>query len=206
MSRQRPTAARAALAAALAMLSVAGAMTQGTSPLPFTRADADQMLRKVAVIAVNGLSERPSSQRIEVTEQEVNAFLQFHAKDQIPAGVLEPTIAIDEAGRVSGRAIVDLDEVKQANGSSLGALSLMKGRLPVDAAGTLEASNGVARFTLESAHVGGMAVPKSVVQQVISYYSRSTENPEGIDIDAPFQLPARIRAIQIRRGQAVIVQ
>jgi hypothetical protein len=181
-----------------------------TAQAAFTRADADAMLRKVAVIAVNGLSDRPSSRRTPVSENEVNAFLEFHAKPELPAGLIDPLVTIDDAGRVSGRATVDLDEVK-ANASaedmrSQAVLQLLRGRVPVDVSGVLSTTDGIAHFQLESAHVSGMPVPKSVVQQVIAYYSRTTENPAGIDIDAPFPLPARIRGIELRKGEAVIVQ
>jgi len=49
-------------------------------------------------------------------------------------------------------------------------------------------------------------VPKFLLQQIVSYYSRSPEFPNGINIDDPFALPARIREIQVQRGQAIIVQ
>jgi hypothetical protein len=40
----------------------------------------------------------------------------------------------------------------------------------------------------------------------VSYYSKTPENPSGINIDDPFALPARIREIRVERGQAIIVQ
>src|SRR5215831_14107317 len=106
---------RLALVVALAMPITAALAAQAPQPA-HTRADADAMLRKIAVIAVNGLSDRPSAQRTPVTENEVNAFLEFHAKPELPAGLIDPLITIDDAGRVSGKATVDLDEVK-ANAS-----------------------------------------------------------------------------------------
>jgi hypothetical protein len=49
-------------------------------------------------------------------------------------------------------------------------------------------------------------VPKAVLQELVSYYSRTPENPAGIDMDAPFELPARIREIQVGSGSSTIVQ
>jgi hypothetical protein len=40
----------------------------------------------------------------------------------------------------------------------------------------------------------------------VSYYSRSESQPNGVDFEAPFRLPARIREIQTRQGQALVVQ
>jgi hypothetical protein len=173
-----------------------------------TRADADQLLRKIALIATHGLSAQKKSLRTPVTESELNSFLEFHARSEIPAGVLEPVVTIEEAGRLRGRALVDLDEVKkaQAGAGGFGVLSMLSGRVPVEAVGTLNATNGVAQFHLEQAIVSGVPVPKALLQQVVSYYSRTPENPEGIDLEAPFPLPANIRQIETLRGQAIIVQ
>ena len=62
------------------------------------------------------------------------------------------------------------------------------------------------RFQLESAAVGGMPIPKLVLQEIVGYYSRTPQNPSGINLDDPFALPARIREIQVQRGQAIVVQ
>jgi len=191
-------------ATAVMVLTCALALAGGAPP---TRADADTMLRKVAVIATNGLSDRPAARRTPITESEVNSFLAIHAKSEIPAGVMDPIVIIDTAGRLTGRATVDLDQVREARkGGGFSVLSLLSGRVPVEANGVLHSGDGKAQFELESATASGVPIPKALLQEVVSYYSRSAENPAGIDIDAPFELPARIREIQTEKGQAVVVQ
>src|SRR3954462_7820144 len=194
------------LAAAIVAVSVSTAVAAGE--VSRNRADADQMLRKIAVVATNGLAAKPSPRRTTITESELNSFLEFHARDEMPPGVLDPVVTIEEAGRLRGRALVDLDEVKKANAGEggLGMLALLSGRVPVEATGTLRSANGVAQFQLEEATVSGVPVPKALLQQVISYYSRSAENPEGINLEAPFPLPVNIRQIETLRGQAIVVQ
>ena len=58
----------------------------------------------------------------------------------------------------------------------------------------------MARFTLDSATVGGVPVPKSVLQELVAYYSQSESQPEGLNFEAPFRLPARIREIRTAIG------
>jgi hypothetical protein len=70
----------------------------------------------------------------------------------------------------------------------------------------LKTSNGVARIEFESAAVSRLPIPKFLLQEIVSYYSRTAANPAGINLDDPFALPARIREIQVERGQAIIVQ
>jgi hypothetical protein len=59
---------------------------------------------------------------------------------------------------------------------------------------------------LTSATLGGVAIPNTLLQELVSYYSRSVENPEGFNLAEPFDLPARIREVHTRRGAATVVQ
>ena len=173
-----------------------------------SKRDAELLRQKVATISAHG--ERPGTQgrRTTVTEGEVNSYLVYDAKPQLPAGVVEPTVTILGTGRLSGRAVVDLDAVRHARASQswFDPTNYLTGRLPVSATGRLKTSNGVGQFELESASVGGVPIPKILLQEIISYYTRTPEKPSGIDLDDPFALPARIREIQVERGQAIIVQ
>jgi hypothetical protein len=49
-------------------------------------------------------------------------------------------------------------------------------------------------------------MPKAVLQEILSYYSRSPERPGGLSLDEPFALPSNIREIQVDRGQAIVIQ
>ncbi len=144
---------------------------------------------------------------IAVTDTEVNSYLRFMAADQIPVGIVEPEVSAVGNGRVSGRAIVDLDAVrKQKQRGWLDPLAYLGGRMPVTAAGRLTTKNGKGQFLLESADIKGVPVPKAVLQELLSYYSRTPENPAGINMDAPFELPARIKEIRVGAGTSTVVQ
>jgi hypothetical protein len=192
--------------------AAAGALASVTAGLEAdqraSKRDAELLRQKVATISAHG--ERPSKQgrRTTVTEGEVNSYLVYDAKPQLPAGVIEPAVTILGTGRLSGRAVVDLDAVRHARASQswFDPTNYLTGRLPVSATGRLKTSNGVGHFELESASVGGVPVPKMLLQEIVSYYTRTPEKPSGIGLDDPFALPARIREIQVERGQAIIVQ
>jgi hypothetical protein len=176
--------------------------------VPASRRDATALKQKIATITAQAERRSTEQRRTTVTEGEVNSYLAFEAGDQVPTGVVEPYITIMGGGRVSGRAVVDLDAVrKQKNPTSLlDPMNYLIGRLPVTATGVLRTTNGVGRFELESAAVSRVPVPKLFLQEIVSYYSRTPQNPTGINLDDPFELPARIREIQVERGQAIIVQ
>jgi len=149
----------------------------------------------------------PASQTTQLTDAELNSYLHFHLKDQVPVGVVDPTLNALGDGRVKGSAIIDLDAVrKQRQRGWTDPLSLLTGRLPLTASGLLITQNGVGRFQLESAEISGIAIPKSLVQELLAHYSKSAENPSGISMDDPFELPARIKEIRVGKGEAMVVQ
>ena len=176
---------------------------------PASRRDADLLKKKIALIAEHG-SAGPSDRRLQttMTEQEVNSYLAYEGQDYLPGGVVSPGITILGPGRVSGRAIVDLDQIREDHKptSLFDPMRFLRGRLPITATGGLATSNGVATFQFESAEISGLPIPKLLLQQIVAYYSRSPERPSGFSLDDPVALPARIREIQLQRGQAIVIQ
>jgi hypothetical protein len=175
-----------------------------------SKQDADRFKTKLTRIVQQGTAAplRAAAPRTTpVSDVEVNSYLRFHAGDQIPVGILEPTLNALGDGRVSGRAIVDLDAVrKQKQRGWLDPMAYLTGRLPVTAAGRLTTKGGKGQFQLESAEVSGITIPKSFLQELVSHYSRTPENPAGIDMDAPFELPSRIQEIRVGTGTSTVVQ
>jgi hypothetical protein len=173
----------------------------------WSRADADAFLSKMVQIATHGLAEKRPARKTTLLERELNAYISVHGKSELPAGVVDPTVTILPDGRLTGRAIVDLDAVRASQERGmLSPWTLLRGQVPVEAIGTLRTQKGVGAFTLESANVGGVPVPKTILQELVTYYSRSESQPKGIDIEAPFQLPAHILEIRTAQGQALVVQ
>jgi hypothetical protein len=210
-----PTSVRilAAVFCAPALVAAALPGAQREPQTAFSMVDADQFERKLLTIVQNGTlpsvpaSRSRASQRTAVTEAELNAYLRLKAQAQIPAGVVDPYVWAQSSGRLSGAATVDLDVVRDSQTRGwLDPIRYLRGRLLVRATGVLSTSEGVGRFELESATVGGLPAPRSVLRELVSYYSRTAANPAGIDMDAPFALPAAIRQIDVRPGRAVIIQ
>jgi hypothetical protein len=179
---------------------------------PASRQDADRFQTKLTQIVEYGnmtpaKAAKPVTRHTRVTDTEVNAYLRVHATDQIPVGVTDPAVHALGEGRLSGRAVVDLDAVRKSKPRGwMDPMNLLTGRMPVTASGRLTTTDGVGRFALESAEVAGVPIPKVVLQELLTYYSRTPENPTGINMDDPFELPSRIKQIQVARGSATIVQ
>jgi hypothetical protein len=195
---------RAALLIGLPALLLTGA---GQTTQDRSRTDAEQMRRKVAAIVARGevkAPSRPSPFRTTFTDREANALFKVNGPEFLPPGVVNPEVSIDQGGKVSARALVDLN--KALKPSVFNPLSWIAGQTEVTAAGTVTATNGKGQLQIERATLSGITIPKTVLQQVVSYYTRTPEMPDGFNIDEPFELPSNIRSVETAKGQATVVQ
>lgn len=141
------------------------------------------------------------------TDREVNAYLEVEGPTFLPAGIARPHVSIEAGGKVTGRAIVDLDKLSLSQPRGLfDPLSFVRGSVEVVATGSVAASNGrgVARF--DSATIAGIPVPKAVAQEVLRFSTRTEQRPEGFAFDTPFELPANIRGVIVDAGRATVTQ
>ena len=198
-------AALSALVALASVVAVSAGVGGKVSPQ-----QADAFARKLAIISAQStLAARASTaRRTPVSEEEVNSWFQYRAQSLLPQGMSEPQVTIVGNGRVSAAATVDLDTIarQKRTGAALNPWNLVGGRVPVTIAGVLHTQNGHGQFDVEETTVSGIPVPTSIVQELVSYYSRSSTDPDGIRLDDPFELPANIRQIEVGQGQAIVIQ
>lgn len=173
---------------------------------PVTPQLADAFEKKIAVVQANASAKAPKP--TQFSEAETNSFLKFKAGPLLPTGMTEPVITMHGAGRVTGRAVVDLDIVrqKQSSGGWFDPTSYMTGKLPVSAVGRIVTTGGQGRFELERADISGVPVPKSLLAQMVNYFTRTADNPAGSSIDDTFELPAEIQRIEVATGRFTVVQ
>jgi hypothetical protein len=173
-----------------------------------TKADAERFQQKLQQIVNNGNTQADTLRRTTVTDREANAYLNVRGPELLPVGVTDASVAAIGPGRLSGRAVVDLDAIreKRSSGGLLDLRSYLTGSLPVTASGILHTRNGSARFELESTTVAGVPIPKSFLQEIVAYYTRSDDFPNGVSLDHVYELPANIREIQVGHGNAIVVQ
>ena len=78
--------------------------------------------------------------------------------------------------------------------------------LEVRASARVRAANGFGQLELEDATLGGVPIPKVLLQMIVTHYSTTPDHPSGFNLDDPFELPHQIRQVELTRGSAVIVQ
>jgi len=177
-----------------------------------SRQSAEEFSQKLALIQRQGAAPAPQrvgALRTRLTEDELNSWFMYRAQPVLPTGVSEPQVTIVGEGQLAGQATIDLDAVSKRRSAGAGAfdpLSLIGGKVPVSVSGVLHTRDGKARFEVQRAEMSGIPVPVTVLQEVLTYYSRSDTRPQGVRLDDIFSLPANIRQIEVGQGQAVVVQ
>lgn len=164
--------------------------------------------KKVVVVqehANNGVKKPLST---TFTQAETNSYFKYNAKDLLPTGLTEPELTMHGQNRVSGKAIVDLDVVrrKQSSGGWFDPTSYLTGKLLVTASGRVITGDGKGRFELASAEVSGVPIPKPFLNQMVNFFTRTADNPNGSSMDDVFELPAKIQRIDSKPGSFTTYQ
>ena len=168
-----------------------------------SRPQSDSFAKKLAIIKQHAAESPKSARRTSVTEGELNSWFVYRAPSLLPVGVKDPIVTVVGNGKLVGVVTVDLDDVGK---SKSGAWNVLGGRVPISLSGVLRTKDGRGQFDLQSASLSGVPVPKFLVQEIVSHYTRDEDRPNGIRLDDPFDLPASIKQIDVGQGQAVILQ
>jgi len=171
--------------------------------------DENQRLKeRVEQIIANGELNPVPAQTSRFTEAELNTILNRRLVDWIPSGITEPQVRLLGNQRFSLRAIVDIDEFKRRRGRqrSAGPLNFFSGKMPALVRGDLITGNGKGQFKLQSTEINGIPLPRALALDLLSTHSKTRRNPEGFDIEKPFDLPANIQQLQINPSELVVIQ
>jgi hypothetical protein len=190
----------------LATLAIAGSVATAADVL--TPQLADGFEKKIILVQKQAEQKSAKPRSTAFTQAETNSYLKYKAGDLLPTGLTQPELTIVGEGRVTGRAVVDLDIVrkKQSSGGWLDPTSYLTGRLPVTASGRIVTWDGKGKFELERAEVSGLPIPKSFLAQMVNFFTRTADNPQGSSIDDTFELPAEIRRIDVDASRWTVHQ
>ena len=142
---------------------------------------------------------KSGSSRMEVTESELESYLLYSLKEEIPAKVdtakvllTEDTVSLETqitfSSGATGNSIVD---------------ALVGGTHDLFLKGKLVGSRGIGKFDLLDVRVDSIPVPNVLIQTLIKKYV----NPKypQVDLNEPFEMPWGIQSVKLERGKAVIV-
>lgn len=198
------------LCLSLAVAVAAGVCLQAQAPA--SRRDSDRMQQSLTAILTRGADSTAHGKplatlRTSFTDAQLNAWLLDDGKESVPEGLLSPTVTFLPAGKVTAKGVVDLDAVRKSKPRGmLDPMNLLSGLIPVTLTGTLSGHGGMGTFDVESWSLGSWSLPRSILQELITYYSKSPDFPDGVTLGKPFPLPAAVKELVIARGTATVVQ
>jgi len=169
---------------------------------------ADAFSKKIVLVQKQADEKAAKARSTVFTQAETNSYLKFQAGDLLPTGLTQPELTMIGQGKVSGKAIVDLDVVrqKQSSGGWFDVTSYLTGKLPVTASGRIVTWDGKGKFEVESAEVSGVPIPKTLLAQMVNFFTRTADNPRGSSIDDTFELPANIQRIDVDASRWTVHQ
>ena len=182
----------------------------GRTPPVNTRPSAQRIGRAVRRFRVT-VTEGPSTGTTWTNTAERCAIGSHPSNDLV---IEDSTVSRFHCELAIAGSAVRVRDLGSRNGTLLGLVQLTDAMVPGRT--TLVLGNSEVRIDVADEHTqlaaserasfGGVPVPASVLQQVVTHYSRSPELPDGVDLQKPFSLPASIRAVETRPGAATIVQ
>jgi hypothetical protein len=164
-----------------------------------TRQAAEELQVKIDTIQKASTIEPRDPEQMEVSDLELESYVLFSLKEQIPARVdsfdvqlTRDTVAADTrltfASNSTRNPVID---------------ALIAGTHDVFLKGKFSARDGMGKFDLEQVRVDGIPVPKSVIQALVERYV-NPKHPD-VDLNSPFEMPWGIENLTIRQDKASIV-
>ncbi len=177
------------------------------APDTFTEELGAQLDQKLDAILGYAVTDADEPRLTILLEPEINAYFRFQGAAEMPDGLTDPIIRILDDLQVTVDAVINLDAIREQRSRTwLDPLSYLGGRLPVFASGTVSASNGAALVKIEQITINRVPMPVQVLQELVGYFTRTADSPQGTQLDQPIPLPYGITELRQAPGRAVIVQ
>ncbi len=149
--------------------------------------------------AENNPKHKRGSTRIEISDSELESYLLYSLKDDIPAQV-------DSADVQLGEDTVGLDTQITFSSNATGNPvfdAVVGGTHNLFVKGKLIAQQGRGKFDLQDVKVDGIPVPNVLIQSLIKKYVKP-KYPE-VDLNEPFDMPYGIQELKVVDGKATVI-
>jgi hypothetical protein len=189
-----------AVAGGIAFYGVAANSESGSSKNISERA-AQSLQSKIDAIkkAADNPNHKHGSARVQVSESEMESYVFYSLKDDIPAH-------IDSLDIQAGEDTIACDTQITFNSNATGNPvfdSLVGGTHNLSLKGKLIARDSRGKFDLQEVKVDGIPVPNVLIQALIKRYVKP-KYPE-VDLNEPFDLPWDIQEVKLEPGKAIVV-
>jgi hypothetical protein len=195
--------------AGLLVIAIAGVIVFGTiaakeEPRKNTQVSekaAKSLQQKIDAIqnAENDPKHKPGSTRVEVSDVELESYLLYSLKEDIPAQIdsadvqlAQDTVALDTqitfSSNATGNPVVD---------------ALVGGTHNLFVKGKLVAREHRGKFDLLEVRVDGIPVPNLLIQSLMKRYVQP-KYPD-VDLNEPFDMPWGIQELKLEQDKAIAI-
>ncbi|HME98775.1 MAG TPA: hypothetical protein VKK06_02800 [Terriglobia bacterium] len=195
--------------AGLLVIAIAGVIVFGTiaakeEPRKKTQASekaAKSLQQKIDAIqnAEEDPKHKPGSTRVEVSDVELESYLLYSLKEDIPAQIdsadvqlAQDTVALDTqitfSSNATGNPVVD---------------ALVGGTHNLFVKGKLVAREHRGKFDLLEVRVDGIPVPNLLIQSLMKRYVQP-KYPD-VDLNEPFDMPWGIQELKLEQDKAIVI-
>ena len=201
MKKQRPIGAVGFIGAVVAILLSSAAFHSFVAPQNGSSAQAAQTLQSKidAIKAADAAGHSRTRQTVEVSEVELESYVLFHLRDDIPARLDSIDVQLTE-GAVA--ADTKMTFPPDMTGNQVTDL-LIAGTHNFFVKGKLSATGTHGKFELEEVKVDGIPVPNILVEMLINKYVKPKY--PNVDLNSPFTMPWGIESLVITPGKTTIV-
>jgi len=188
-------------------LCLGATLAAGAAASPYQSPDpaaAESLSQKLDAMRERFRTRLTREQEYRMNEGEINSYMAYRLVEQIPKGIeglwvrLTPDV-------LSAGGQVDLAALKERMAGSPLTMFL-SGIVPIEVRARVVAQNGVGRVELQNVLLSGIQVPRSLLQQLVTHYSKSAAHPDGVRIEDAFELPYGIRSARFLPGEVVVRQ
>jgi hypothetical protein len=163
-----------------------------------SRASAEALQVKIDAIQEAEGNPARSSERVEVSEIEMESYVLFFLADRIPARLDSIDVQLTPGAVASDTQLT----FTTSTGNPM-VDALIGGTHNLFVKGRLSAANSTGKFDLEDVRVDGIPVPMVLIETLFKRYVQP-QYPEA-DLKKPFEIPWGIEAITIEQGKATIL-
>jgi hypothetical protein len=147
----------------------------------------------------NNPKHKRGSVHVETTESELESYLVYSLKEDIPAQIDSATVKL---GQDSVSLDTQITFTSNATGNPV-VDAVVGGTHNLYLKGKLVGQDGRGRFDLEDIRVDSIPVPNVLIQTLIKRYVKP-KYPD-VDLNEPFDIPWGIREIKVEDGKATII-
>jgi hypothetical protein len=197
----------------MAFLLLGPSLTQISIPAPAASEISDhektvalQCSQKLEILEKFSVMRKPGQkQTTRFSQYEVNSYLAVVLSPKYHPS-LKSLVMTFEENRLQGVAAIDFDRLGADSSKLLPRLIglVFSGIHKITALGRLRSQNGTAGFELEQAYFDNTALPKPLVEEIITAVGRKQDPP--FDPLQPSKMPYSIEKVVVHMGYILVYQ